>query len=302
MDQIPGKRNREEVFSSPDFVDNKRPCQVNSDMSDSDSSMMDSPASHTTSMETIEFRDTLLKTFQSKEVLSVLCATVTEIIRPMIREEIERLTTKNNMLEGAVISLNKKLVEKDKVILELTQRQDRSEQYARRNNLRLSGISEKEGENTDNMVIAVAKSVGVDITPQDIDISHRVPKRPNTVETPSRPILVKFVSNAKQRLLLHSRSKLKLVPREKKAPKIYINEDLTRPRAVLAGRARKLVSENKFESSWVTGGVILIKLKNGDVKKVANSEQFEELCEATIPKPSFDLSLELQPADPDAEQ
>jgi hypothetical protein len=57
--------------------------------------------------------------------------------------------------------------------------------------------------------------------------------------------------------------------------RVFINEDLTWARAGLAQQARKLVFEKKVESSWVKGGVILIKLKSGELRKVANPRAFQ---------------------------
>ncbi len=136
--------------------------------------------------------------------------------------------------------MNKKIDERDKVIVELSDRLDRSEQYARRNNLRITGIAESEGEDTDDLIIAMAKSIGIDVSHEDIDISHRLPKRLVAPQTPSRPILVRMVSNSTQRKLLKSRSRLK-GPKDSKKPKIFINEDWTRPRATIAKKSRQLV-------------------------------------------------------------
>ena len=53
---------------------------------------------------------------------------------------------------------------------------DSLEQYSRRNSLRISGIPEEPGENTDQRVIQLAGGLGVDINPEDIDRSHRIGK------------------------------------------------------------------------------------------------------------------------------
>ena len=48
------------------------------------------------------------------------------------------------------------------------------EAYSRRNNLTISGIPETEGEDTDRLVLDVAKSAGVMLSPDDIDVPHRL--------------------------------------------------------------------------------------------------------------------------------
>ena len=82
----------------------------------------------------------------------------------------------------------------DKLSNELNQsvlKVDELEQYDRRNSLRLSlNTKEEDAENTDEIVMNVAKKLGVDIECSDISRSHRV-GRPGSKP---RPILVKFVS------------------------------------------------------------------------------------------------------------
>ena len=70
---------------------------------------------------------------------------------------------------------------------------DRLEQYSRRDSVRVCGIAETDNENTRDIVVRVAKDMGVDISPNDISVSHRVggPRRGRSDKT--RPILAKFV-------------------------------------------------------------------------------------------------------------
>lgn len=49
------------------------------------------------------------------------------------------------------------------------------QQNTRRTNLEISGVPISDNENTDNVVIEIAKVAGVEITPKDIDISHWLP-------------------------------------------------------------------------------------------------------------------------------
>ena len=51
---------------------------------------------------------------------------------------------------------------------------DRLEQYSRRDSVRVCGIAETDNENTNDIVVRVAKDMGVVISPNDISVSHRV--------------------------------------------------------------------------------------------------------------------------------
>ena len=50
---------------------------------------------------------------------------------------------------------------------------DRLEQYCRRETIKVVGLKEEEGEDTEQKVLGVFKAVGADITPADVSIVHR---------------------------------------------------------------------------------------------------------------------------------
>ena len=104
-------------------------------------------------------------------------------------------------------------IENNKVkVAELTRDLDDLQQYSRRNNIRVFGIPEKPDEETDALVCSIAERIGVRITSQDIDRSHRVVKRvplpsqppsyasaarsDQTSLNPPLPIIVKFISQS----------------------------------------------------------------------------------------------------------
>ena len=66
---------------------------------------------------------------------------------------------------------------------------DRLQQYQRRDAIRVSGIPEREGEDTNAIIRGLAADIGVTLANEDISISHRLPGRPGT----AKPIIVKFV-------------------------------------------------------------------------------------------------------------
>ncbi len=53
---------------------------------------------------------------------------------------------------------------------------DKAEQYSRQNCIQLSGIIEERDANTDNIVLGIAKDLGVDLNIAEIDRSHRLGK------------------------------------------------------------------------------------------------------------------------------
>lgn len=126
------------------------------------------------------------------------------------------------------------------------------EQYSRRNCIRIFGIPESTGENTDQIITKLAEEkLGVDLKLSDIDRSHRIGK-PNGKG--SRSIIMKFTNyNIKSRVL-RARRKLK-------SSGIGIQEDLTaRNKALL----QKVKDHLRVSSAWTIDGRIFALTKSAD--------------------------------------
>ena len=70
--------------------------------------------------------------------------------------------------------------------------QDRQEQYSRNDSVRIYGIPEPENEReTNDIVVKLAKDIGVNITTADLSVSHRLSRRGRGGRP--RTIIAKFV-------------------------------------------------------------------------------------------------------------
>ena len=118
-----------------------------------------------------------------------------------LESNINTLQTKNEELEKENSSLITRIAALEKIA-------DQSEQYSRRNSLRISGFKEHTGENTDDIVVNMAATIGCDLQLNEIDRSHRVGKRDAT-KTRHREILVKFASYRARQKLYKMRTSLK---------------------------------------------------------------------------------------------
>ena len=96
---------------------------------------------------------------------------------------------------------------------------DRLEQYSRRESIRICGVDETTGEDTDDLVRELAADIGVTLKPEDISVSHRLPGRPGS----TRPIIVKFVRRNTKTTMMKNKRKL----RDANRKGVYINDDLT---------------------------------------------------------------------------
>ena len=137
------------------------------------------------------------------------------------------------------------------------------EQYSRRNNVRLTEIpgdrkDEQSLETTHKVVEILNETLNLNLTPQAIDIAHRLgPYKYGR----NRRVIVKFVHRQITHLVL-SRKKLF------RGRGMSVFEDLTQlNNKILASTRKKLPGE--VDQSWSTNGNIFIKWKsNGKIEKL----------------------------------
>ena len=183
--------------------------------------------------------------FQDTAMLQVLATLIKDQVVQELRDTIAQNTS-------VIEELNKALHKKDEQIIALERRVDDLEQYSRRQCLRIFGVEEKDGEDTDKIVLDVAEKVGATVSVGDIDRSHRV-----GVKRSDRPraIIVKFVSYRKRNEVFKNKRKLK-------GSGITVREDLTKTRYALLQEA---VKKHGFQHVWSMDGAVIIK--TGDTKR-----------------------------------
>ena len=127
-------------------------------------------------------------------------------------------------------------------------------QYTRRNSIRIYNPNwpEHRGENTDQLVLNLAREFNLDIQAHDISRSHRV--GPPNSRNP-RPILVAFIGYRPRERFLGARRSI-----NSKYRNIHINEDLTKQTSDLAYRARCVRRSNQIHDTWVRDGKVFVKL------------------------------------------
>ena len=158
---------------------------------------------------------------------------------------IEALQSEVIQLKADLSELKReKTQEQERIATEL----DEQEQYSRRNNHRVFFTTpEHSQEDTTQMVLDHAKTIGVALTPADIDRSHRVGKAGRGSKP--RPVIVKFTSYWRRKEFFDSR---------KKDP-IFIAEDLTDKRANLLYHARELRRKALLKYCWTRDGSVFVR-------------------------------------------
>lgn len=176
---------------------------------------------------------------------------IANLIRESICEELKKTIEMNT---SVIQDLKNALAERDIKIKsleeKLVRKTDDLEQYQRRQSLRIFGVEETEGENTDCIARDIAVKIGVELSDTDIDRSHRVGRKS---ENKHRPIIVKFVSYRKRSEMYRNKKKLK-------NSGIVLREDLTQLRYKLL---QDCITRFGLRNVWTVDGAIMVSTENG---------------------------------------
>ena len=201
---------------------------------------------------------------------------LSEMLKDTFQNQIVGLV--NGIVQGVVDGLqnqvkdlettNTKLTEENENLRErvtmLERKADQSEQYSRRNCLRISGVRETPFENTDNIVIGLAADIDADIGLPQIDRSHRLGDPAKARPNRPRDIIVKFATYRYRQEFYKRRTLLK----ERNHSGVFVNEDLTKHRSSLLYNARSLAKVELVKGAWSSDGNILVKNSKDKIHRV----------------------------------
>lgn len=194
------------------------------------------------------------KLLTSKQFLDKISDVIYQTVTKQFEDKITVLQNKVDQLTSELSEMKK----------ETSISKDQLEQYSRMNSLRIFGIPENKEESTDSIVVNLCnEKLGLNISTNDIDCSHRLPLK----EGSHRPIIVKFCRRTIKDLIFRNKRKLK-------GTKIVIREDLTKRRAQLLKKATNIYG---ISSTWTLGGNIFVKIGT----KIRRILMEEDLNEAT---------------------
>ena len=167
------------------------------------------------------------------------------------KQEIEHLKIENGDLKR-VINLN-------------TLQLDDMQQHNRRETIRVYGVQETKSTKDDGetVILNVAKTLGVNLRPADIQRAHRLGKKKKNVKKP-RPIIVRFVSYKKRNELFYKKSELK---KSKDYKNAFVVEEITPLRQKLLNHVKN-ECDGEFVLCHTYNGKIRLKKsarRNGDL-------------------------------------
>ena len=87
---------------------------------------------------------------------------------------------------------------------QLSDKLNNLEHYTRRNNVKILGVRETNGENCKDAIIAILAHAGISLAPGDIATAHRIHS-----STAPCPIIIQFIYPDQKQLVLRSRAKIK---------------------------------------------------------------------------------------------
>ena len=174
-------------------------------------------------------------------------------------KENSTLKDENKILKSALGSLETSL----KSLLKANNEQ---EQYSRRECVEIRGVPERAGESTNHLVKEVGRALGVEVTDNDISVSHRLPpskahKTKKPVGPP--PIIAKFVRRDMKEAFYRARMKLKGKTTNdlglSEANNIYISESLTASNRQLFNEALKVKKDLHYKFIWSSNGRVFMR-------------------------------------------
>ena len=122
-----------------------------------------------------------------------------------VKTTLAKMTKQQDDLETELVAARKKMSEQEEEIAELYDLQDNLEQYTRKNYVEIHGVPESAYTSTEEVVLKLAAAVNVDVTVEDIEISHKLNRKG------VKPIIVKFQNHKVKSRLYKARTKLKNV-------------------------------------------------------------------------------------------
>ena len=164
-----------------------------------------------------------------------------------------------SQMSKTIESLVGKVKERDDVIMNLTSRLNQLEQYGRNCNLELGEVMEVERENLEDVVVAVARKMDINLTPAEIETVHRLPAKKDRI----RSIIVQLNSRKKRDEFILKRNKVRITNddllRNGNKSKVYVNENLTPFYKNLLWKAKNVQKEKGYEFAWFRFGKVLMR-------------------------------------------
>ena len=214
----------------------------------------------------LDISDGIIEAMKSPSLQNIFKAMFQDILEKEMATQREQFTSLLNQKDQTIKLLEQSVATLQEKVAKLESGHDGLEQYGRRYSLRVKGIPETEQENTDTLILDLAKKMDVPLELQDISRSHRLGKPSQT----PRPIICRFTTY---------RARANLYKARRSSPKgVFLNEDLTKNRQHLLYLCRQSKRDGNIIHCWSSDGQILVrKEERGTIVAVNSASDLEQL-------------------------
>ena len=200
------------------------------------------------------------------------CGPILDSVKQAVYESVSiDIAETTTQTTDAARELEKRVAHLERENASLHDENDAQEQYSRRNCLLLHGVPETQVD-TDNAVLSVTnEKLGLNLTRECIDRSHRLGHSSSASNGKPRPIIVKLTSYDTRRKIFGAKRQLK-------GTRLVITENLTKRRSELLQKARLV---DGVVATWTLDGRIVCLVGNGRKVTVVTDRDLanvRELC------------------------
>lgn len=152
----------------------------------------------------------------------------------------------------------------------------KQQQWARIQNVEITGIPEQKDETTTDLVLKVTEHIGVTIQPTDIEFAHRVQPRRTVSASRARPIVVRLRQRIfKDQMIAAARKHRDMTTKHigigGDTNKIFVNEHLTKDNKMLLGACKLRAKEVGYMYIWTKNCRIFVRRNETSPPVLINS-------------------------------
>ena len=195
-----------------------------------------------------------------------------------LSENVDRLVTANEKFNSEMLIVRNVNQNLQNRIINLEKQQSKSEQYNRRNNVEISGISnEVSDQNLEQTVIGICKDSGIEVNPLDIEGCHRLPLGRNATNTTKR-VIVKFVNRK------HSEATLQHKKDINQKSKVFVSHSLCPYYRFLWGKCKELQRKGRINQVFCLGAIVAVRIaENSPAIKILHEKDLL-VCQECSPE------------------
>lgn len=190
-----------------------------------------------------------------------------------IRKQLSEIT----LLTGKVKKLEEENLKKDLVISELNVRVNALEQYSRKNNFEIRGVSKTKDENVEEVVLKIAQKLDVVMTLNDIQNAHRLQAAPGKIPS----IIVKVVNYKKKMEMLNKKQKTItnsiIFSNPQEQGKIYIDDHLSAFNKDLLWKTKLRAKEHGYKFVWWKNKILVRKNEQSKAFQISSEKDIKKI-------------------------